>query len=372
MDNTHAEYAPSSMYLTVNCPGWIKQASLLPPEPPTEATLEGDAGHWVAAIAAIMAPNPLVLPPVGEVAPNGVAITEEMVDGAAVWVEALESYPARIEEPVVMLRLSPYGKCWGKPDARQWAPETSTLRVADYKFGYGFVDEFENWQMLAYMVGLIDELQLYARTDITLEMTVVQPRYYGADPIRTWRINITEIWLYVDRMKAAINEAEQPNPRTTSGTHCTYCPARVNCKTFGRTVMHAVDFTGIADPMVSTPEQIGRELKLVQEFIKRLEARETGLTAMAESMIRSGQRVPFYRLEQSVGRLAWTVPLETVEMTAQMSGKSALQEPRLITPTQARDRKILADTVVSEYSERPKGAMKLTQENTTKQARKFT
>ncbi len=301
----------------------------------------------------------------GVSAPNGVEVTEEMIDGAALWCEALEGYPARIETPVQIQRVH-MSKCWGTPDARQWAPETLTLRVADYKFGHGFVDEFENWQLLAYAVGLIDELKLYEHPDsdkIRLEMTIVQPRYYNAKPIRTWSIMLPEIYPYLERMQAAVREAESDNPRTVSGTHCTHCPARVNCSTFAKTVMHAVDFAGRADPMVSTAEQIGRELLIVQEFIKRLEARETGLAATAESMIRNGQRVPFFSLAPTEGRLAWIVPVEIVEMSAQMFGKSALKPPALVTPLQAMQRKLLDTRVIAEYSARPAGAFKLTRES---------
>lgn len=356
MTDLHAEYAPSSMYLTTACPGWQKQAALVPPEEPTEASREGDAGHWVAAMYAA---GNVVAPGVN--APNGVEVTEEMIDGAAVWVEALEGYPARIETPVQIQRVH-MTKCWGTPDARQWAPETLTLRIADYKFGHGFVDEFENWQLLAYAIGVIDELKLYERADkdeIKIEMTVVQPRYYGAKPIRTWTIALPNIWGYLEQMQAAVREAESASPRVISGTHCTYCPARATCKTFAKTVMNAVDFAGIADPMLSKPDDVGRELKLIQTFIKRLEARETGLAALAETMLRQGQSVPFYKLEPSEGRLAWTMPLEVVEMTAQMQGKTALKPPALVTPTQARDRKIFDTAVIAAYSDRPRGPMKL-------------
>jgi len=366
MTEAHAEYAPSSMYLTVACPGWKKQASMMPPELPTEATLEGEAAHEVAATAAAGHDVSKFL---GLPAGNGVEITDEMLDGAAVWVEALEGYPVRIESRIDVKRVH-MTKCWGTPDARQYAHETKTLRLADYKFGHEFVDEFENWQLLCYAVGAVDDHRIWDDPDVTIQMTVVQPRYYNAPPVRTWTIKLPEIWPYLERMQAAVREAESDNPRTMSGTHCTHCPARVNCPTFAKTVMHAIDFTGRADPMVSTAEQIGRELVLVQEFIKRLEARETGLSAMAEGMIRNGQRVPFYSLKQTEGRLAWTVPVEVVEMTAQMSGKSALKPPALITPTQARDRKILADKVVNEYAERPKGAFKLVRDSNTTQ-RKF-
>jgi hypothetical protein len=355
MTDMHAKHAPSAMYLTVACPGWQKQASLTPPAGETEESREGDAGHEVAAICAAGGITP---PPVGSFASNDVEITEEMYDGAALWVEALEGYPAHIETPVQIQRIHPTD-CWGTPDARQWAPETLILRAADYKFGHGFVDEFENWQLLAYMIGMIDELKLWERTDITLEMTIVQPRYYNGKPIRTWSINIMQIWPYVERMQAAVREAESDSPRVISGTHCTYCPARGTCDVYRKTNAGLIDFAGLADPMMSAPADIGHELRIVQQAIKRLEARETGLAALAEVMIRQGQRVPHFALEQSVGRLTWTVPIEVVEMTARMRGKSIMAPAKPITPTQARDRKILDATVISEYSERPMGAFKL-------------
>lgn len=365
MIEEHAEWAPSSMYLTVACPGWKQQASLLPPEPETEATREGDAGHEVAAWAAKgvnMAENTAT-------ATNGVEITEEMIDGAALWVEALEGYPARIETRVQIKRVHPT-KCWGTPDGRQWAPETKTLRAADYKYGFGYVGEFENWQLLSYMVGMADELEIFNDPGIKYQMTVVQPRYYNGKPIRTWEIGAQGLWHYAERMRFAVIEAESAKPRVISGTHCTYCPARAVCDTYRKTIGSAIDFTGRADPMVSTPEDVGRELTVVQEYIKRLEARETGLSALASALINQGKRVPGFHFEQSVGRLVWTMPLEVVEMTAKLAGKTALKPPELITPTQAKQRKIFADTLVKEYSDRPMGAFKLVPDS-TKTVRSF-
>jgi hypothetical protein len=369
MTAAHAEYAPSSMYLTVACPGWQRQAAGRT-SPPNETTLEGEAGHEVAAFTAAVGAVSFI--PGGN-ASNGVAITDEMVDGAAVWLEALEGYPARIETPVQIRRIHPT-KCWGTPDARQWNAERLLLRLADYKFGHEFVDEFENWQLLAYAVGTLDEIfpggEWMEIPHITAEHTVVQPRYYNAAPIRTWAIQTAGLTHYAERMRTAVLEAESANPRLISGTHCTHCPARVDCPTFGKSVMHAVDFTGRPDPMVTTPEAVGRELALVQEFIKRLEARETGLESVAESLIRGGQRVPFYSMQPTVGRLVWTVPLEVVEMSAKQVGKSALAPPKLVTPTQAKDRKLLDTRVIEAYSDRPTGAMKLTRDTHTT-ARKF-
>ena len=367
MSGIHAEWAPSSMYLTVACPGWRDQTALMPPEPETEATREGEAGHWVAAVYASGTPS---LPPVGWHAPNGVEVDEEMLDGAALWVEALEGFPAHIETPVAIPYIHPT-KCWGTPDARQWNAATKTLRVADYKYGHEFVDEFENWQMLAYAVGIITELGVFDDPDVKIEMTVVQPRFYNAEPIRSWTIQTQGLHHYAERMRLAVREAEGNSPRVISGTHCTHCPARATCKVFAKTSMHAVDFTGRPDPMLSRPEDVGRELQLVQAFIERLKARENGLAAMAEAFLRAGKSVPHFMLEQGTGREAWTVPVEVVELSANMVGKSALKPPALITPNQARQRKVLDTRVIAAYSERPKGSLKLTPV-TTKLARKFT
>jgi hypothetical protein len=370
MSGQHADFAPSGMYLTVACPGWIKQSKSLPPQLPTEATIEGEAGHAVAAAMALATVKGPCEPGILAEMAEAEGVTEEMIDGGHMWVEALEGYPAHIETPIQIQRVH-MTKCWGTPDARQYAFETKRLRLADYKYGHEFVDEFENWQMLAYAVGAIDEHRIYDDPDVVIDMTVVQPRHYGAAPVRTWSIKLPEIWPYLERMQAAVREAEGPNPRTISGTHCTHCPARVNCPTFGKAVMHAVDFTGRADPMVSTAEQIGRELVLVQEFIKRLKARETGLSTMAEGMIRNGQRVPYFSLAQTYGHLAWTMPMDVVEMSAQMVGKSALKPPALITPTQAKDRKILDTRVIAAYSDRPLGSFKLTRDSVSNTTRKF-
>jgi hypothetical protein len=357
----HAEYAPSSMYLTINCPGWLRQSALIPPQLETEATIEGSVAHAVAAAHVL-----------GTALPPNADITEEMLDGAAVWAEALEGFPARIEQRVNMPSIHPT-KIWGTPDARQWSPENKTHRVADYKFGHEFVAEFENWQLLAYTIGSLDEAYPAWRSDsgVTALMTIVQPRFYNAAPVRTWTIMTVGLLHYEARMRNAVSEAEGPSPRTVSGTHCTHCPARVNCPTFAKSVMHAIDFTGRPDPMVSTAEQIGRELALVQEFLKRLEARETGLRAVAESILRNGHRVPFYSLKQSEGRLAWTADVSVVEMMANMAGKSALKPPALVTPTQAKDRKLLDARVIAEYSARPMGAFKLTRDSDSNITRKF-
>ena len=367
----HATISPSSIHRTVACPGWIRQAALVPPTPPDDSTLEGDAAHWVALVGAL---NPAELSSlVGMTAPNGQTITDEMTDGAALYVDALEGLPGAMEERVAIPRVHPT-ECWGTPDRFDWSPATKTLRVIDYKFGHLFVEVFENWQLIAYACGIMDKLGL-ADQDVILHLTIVQPRSYHRDgPIRTWRVSATKLRAMINDMHAAAHEALTDKPRTQSGPHCVHCPARVSCSTLQQTTGNILDFAGRADPLLQTPEDIGRELRLVTVARERLKARQTGLEAQAEALLRAGRSVPFFMLEPGQSRLRWleSVSVAEVEAAAQaLTGRSVLKPPALITPTQAIKAKAFDGTVISQYSERPPGAMKLVADTTAKARKVF-
>ena len=355
----HAVIAPSALERTVACPGWIKQAAGVPEVPPHESAAEGTAGHWVATTMKRGDGAGITR---GVHAPNGVEVTDEMIDGGRMWVEALEGWPDTPETPVAIPRIHP--ECWGTPDSRQWNPAMHTLRVAEYKFGHRVVEVFENWQLIAYAAGVMDELRLHDDETI-LELMVVQPRAYHKDgPIRTWTVAATKLRAMINIAHGAAHEALSDNPHTASGPHCLDCPARSMCPTFDKAVGAILDWTGRADPVLKTAGDIGRELRLVEDAQQRLKARQTGLAAQAEALLRQGRAVPFYTLQEGVGRLAWTAPLAEVEALAQRGGKSVLAPPAMVTPTQARDRKLLPAEILAQYSERPRTGRVMVREET--------
>jgi Protein of unknown function (DUF2800) len=371
MMNDHAPYAPSSMHITAQCAGWIKNASLLPPVPRTEEQMEGDAAHWVALNMAMTGDCTA-----GVTAPNGIEVTDEMIDGAYLYLEAIEGKPGVGESTVTIPRIHPT-KCWGSPDWWQWTADTKTLKVVDYKFGFKFVEVWENWQLISYAAGLMDFLGL-SDDDVILELVIVQPRSYHRDgPIRTWRCSGTKIRAQINILANQVEEADtSPNPATKSGDHCLQCVARVGCTTYQKSIGAILDFTGVAEPLLQTPGDIGRELRLVQDARERLKGRQTGLEAMAEQMIRTGQAVPFFGMEQSAGRLRWLEGVSVGEVEgmiqALVPGKTALKPATLVTPTQTRA--LLpkaAKGVIDGYAERAPGAMKLVRDNMAKLSRIF-
>ena len=369
----HAQIAPSSLERTVGCPGWIKQASIVPPLPESDEEREGTAAHWVALWFALSAQNKETVAAFPLHAPNGVEITDDMIDGALEYVEALEGIPGMAETRVDIPRIHPT-ECWGTPDFFQWNPVSRVLSVVDYKFGHRFVEVWENWQLVAYAAGVMDMLRLND-VDVVLRLAVVQPRSYHPDGVtREWKVDATKIRAMVNTAFNAAHAALGPNPPTQSGPWCGDCPARAHCPTFQKTVGFILDWAAHADPMLHSPQDIGVELRFVEAARERLKARATGLAAQAEALIRAGKMVPHFMLESGQTRLKWheNVKPEEVDALAKlMTGKSALKPPTLMTPTQVVKSKALDATVMSAYASRPPGAMKLVPDTTTKAKKVF-
>ena len=190
MSGTHSPLAPSSMARTVQCPGSVVMQQRYP-EPDGPEAQEGEAAHWVFAEQVERWPESDVA--VGEIAPNGVVIDQEMLDGAAMMAEhCFEKTPGQqIEQRVSIAGI--HAQCWGTPDARGMVGmnERNWVEISDFKYGHGFVDVFENWQLMCYARGTLDEYGIdgQAEQSTTFMLSIVQPRNYHRDgPIRTWTV----------------------------------------------------------------------------------------------------------------------------------------------------------------------------------------
>jgi hypothetical protein len=226
MSGGHAPAAPSSLFRTVLCAASL-QACARHPEGEHEAALEGTAAHWVNEQVIKGTP-----PTLGTQAPNGIATTREMLEGAAVVIDAFEkAFGARWRELIVVERTVRIPRihatqCWGTPDYYAWVRSTDGrlwLFVFDYKFGHEVVEVFENEQITAYTVGLIDEAQA-SDLDVTVVMTVIQPRaYHRKGPVRSWTVQAA-------MLRAQVNIIAGPS-RKPSGPSRAIDPRRRGART---------------------------------------------------------------------------------------------------------------------------------------------
>lgn len=371
----HAYLPPSGAATWVHCAAAPGMWALYPErDGDPDAAEEGEAAHWV--FSELFAGR---FPCVGEIAPNGVAITEEMNDGAVLYVETVygawrpEAGAIHVEKRIDVPSVHTLN--WGTPDTWFYDPVSRTIHLFDYKFGHGYVDEFENWQLIDYAAGIIDLLDLDGTADqqTTVRMTIVQPRCYHKDgPVRTWTVRASDLRPFINLLRSAAERVVgELVPAATVNDGCKHCPGRHACTALQRTAGQAAELSLRSLPDEMTPEARALELHLLRRALARLEARVSGLEDSVHADLLGGQSVPFFGLEQSVGKLAWQVAPNEVEALGRMMSVD-LTKPGVLTPTQARDKLKKAGhdpEIIGAYATKPRGAMQLVPVN-SKTARK--
>jgi len=330
MPGAHARFTPSSLGILMACAGSHELGRHYPDDEDSPAAREGTAAHEVAA--ALVATGELM--PIGTLAANGVEITQEMAEGGHLYAEHVRSVLPRgvicVEQRVECFNLHP--ECWGTPDTYLF--DGADLHVFDYKFGHGFVDEFENWQLLAYATGIWNGAAIRDK----LHLHIVQPRNFSRrGPVRTWTLTAQQLDGYASRISARLRDVAEGGAEIgcVTGQHCHYCPARRGCEALTRAGQLACVTTGEAIPLDLTPEQLGVELAYLQRAAELLKYRIGGLEEQAEALLRVGARVPGYHLVSAPGRERWTAP-DQVAALGQLWGVDLMKPAEPITPAQAR------------------------------------
>lgn len=373
----HSQLPPSGADAWSQCPLWLTMNRLYPALDETPSA-EGTAAHWAAW--EWIGGSVIVE---GQIAPNGVMLTSEMLDGADMLGDVVmqllpesEFGPPHIEQPVAIGAI--HTSCFGTPDVWAFNPHTVMLRIIDYKFGHRFVDEFENKQLIAYAAGIIEHLAKVRELNldrlwqhIKIEFTIVQPRcYHRGAPVRTWRTTGAEIKPHVAALsQAAIRALNNPKIGTT-GPACRDCNGRAHCPALQKAAYSDAEFSVKASPHELPPEAASLELRILETALDRLKARVDGLQAAVAAHAQAGHPTPHHALERTQGREQWTVDAATVLAIGSMYGIDLAKPAAPITPGQARKAGI-DGTVITGYSQRQPGALKIVPANNTEARRVF-
>lgn len=372
MSGAHSILPPSGAGAWKLCGLWVAMNQAYP-QADTPETLEGNAAHWV--FAEMLAGRPVSE---GMQAPNGVFITDEMIEGAELVVDTVRArIPAgtvlHVEEPVAIPRI--HAQCWGTPDI--WAFYGATLEVIDYKFGHRFVDEYENDQGVAYTAGIIDHLADVLGKGaglldqaIKVNFTVVQPRcFYKGAPVRTWSVMASDLRGHINQLANAAGVALAPNPPAVTNPECRDCPGRHACPALQKAAYSDAEFAVKSSPVELPPAAASLELRMLERSLERLQARVDGMREAVATYIHQGHSVPFHRAEQGYGRQQWTMPTEQVLAMGQLMGVD-LSKPGVKTPKQAIKSGV-DEAVIKAYSVTPLGSLKLVPDNPADARRVF-
>jgi hypothetical protein len=163
-----------------------------------------------------------------------IEVTEDMIRCAETYVEYIfkrkEELNATmvIEEKVFMDEIS--DKCFGTADCILIAEDR--ICVIDLKSGKWPVEVVKNKQLKIYATGAFLR---YGNqdADITIEMTIVQPRL--KNPIKTHEISSPNLihWANTD-LKQATDACDEESPQYSFGDHCRFCNAKADCDEYKR------------------------------------------------------------------------------------------------------------------------------------------
>ena len=242
----------------------------------------------------------------GIVAPNGEPVTKEMLEGADLYWDAISEHNSlpsysesslHIEVPIDISNILPGMK--GTPDV--WFTKDTHLYLYDYKFGHSYIEVFENWQLLEYAAGICLDKDITAVT-----MIIVQPRCYTSQgQVRSWTIKAPQMLEYIKILQRAEQEAISPSAAQRPNSQCHHCSGRHACQALQQVSLNAIDVSMDNSPWELSPLSTGNELRYLKRAAELLEARITGLSKQARSMITRGEFVPWFKLEPTAGREKW-------------------------------------------------------------------
>lgn len=348
----------------VVCDGHPTLAALYPGEE-TDDARAGTAAHEAGASMLVGA-----VPAVGQVTTNGVCLDADMFDAARMYADdvlgVVNQYPAlanclRVEERVEAPSISPF--FWGCCDARFYHAGLNTLYVWDFKYGHKVVDVVGNWQIIAYAAAILERLGINGHSDQQLKVVarIVQPRGYSADgPIREWSFTACDIRGQINQLRAASERILSGSQVCTSGPHCVDCSARFACKAANAAAMTLYEATNMGTTGM-TVEQMATQYSIIQRASEALALLSKSYKTQLEGLARSGQKVPGYVLERGRGKLVWSQSDEETLALGNLLGAD-LSTHSPVTPTQARDRGLLAPELLESYSHYADGALALVPE----------
>lgn len=371
MSAAHSILPPSGAKAWRRCALWVTMNRTYP-KGDTQDSLDGTASHW--AFAEMLSGRFVIE---GMSAPNGVVLTDEMIDGANLVIETLAVNPAladciaknglHVEEAVTC--PSVHAECRGTPDIWTYSPEHKTLWLPDYKFGHRFVDEFENDQLMPYASGILDRLKLNYNETI-INFVIIQPRcFYKGKPVRVWSVYASEIIPHIDALADAADAALGPNPVAVTNSECGDCSGRAHCPAFQEAAYSDAEYATASGIVELSPAAASLELRMLERKLTRLTGRVEGLREVVAGHLRRGERTPYHSLAQTFGRQVWTMPVEQVIAFGQLLGHD-LAKPGAITP-KAAIKKGIDEAVINAYSVTPPGSLKLVEENPTDVRRVF-
>jgi hypothetical protein len=257
---------------------------------------------------------------------------EEMIAGVNFYIKTVNEDFQKgdelwIEMPLLQALRSIDYDLGGTADAVRYRPSDKSLRVFDFKYGAGvYVDADENKQMMLYGLGAM--LSLGDRIVDTVWLTIVQPRFEGAIPVRNYIFKAVAILDFIADVQEAAVKTRKKDAPLAAGDHCKFCPAARTCPELEKRhhALVAQDFSNL--PAVA-PEKLAQALISIPLIKERIKAIEEYAYAEAQK----GVEIPGFKLVDKRPVRRWKNEGDVIEW-AQLREVQPYAAKELLSPAQ--------------------------------------
>ncbi|MBA9088793.1 hypothetical protein FHR92_005327 [Fontibacillus solani] len=350
-DRAHALLSPSGAHRWLHCtPSARLEATL--PDSKTEASRRGELAHEISELKLqkIFSGLPTRSFNASLKKFKGHELYEPIMD------DHTNAYVDYIQSIVHTFPSPPYVVIERSVDLTDFVPESSgtsdciiigggKLHVIDYKNGQGVpVPAEDNPQMKLYALGALKAFSLlFPITEVHL--AIVQPKVW--DQPSEWSLPVADLLAWGESIKPIAQAAFNGEGEYSSGDHCGFCRARINCRARVEHMLDASSLAPLKPPLISWGE-VGEVLRKAEGIDKWYKALKEA--ALAE-VLKGGQVAGWKAVEGRGGRDYANMDAAFAHLKEKGIEEAVLYERKPLTPPQLEE--ALTKKVYKELLEEP-------------------
>jgi uncharacterized protein DUF2800 len=308
----------------------------------SDSRREGKTATWLAA--RLLRGHIATTDAVGQTAPNGWVITDDMMTNAMAFCDYVRGHGGALYHATTPVVLGG-GAIQGHVDdtiAVVAGHMGDTLHVFDLRYGWRIVEPERDPTLMCYGLGLANA------ATARIHLHVYQPRPYHPDgPARVWTMPASEMTQWHDWLVHMATMGNNGNQAAMPGSQCERhaCAGRSTCAALKANVYANHDrIAGRGIDRKMTATELAAELDFLERAEDMLKARKAGIEAEAEGRIRGNEHVAGWEVGLRKGHAKFTVPAEKV---LEVTGVNPYEQ-KLVTPAELKRRgakKELVETI---------------------------
>jgi len=348
----HSNFSPSRLERIILCPGSVQLATTIPDPPTSPAAQAGILCHQATDEAMNIGLNQITYIDDDQ---------KDMVQDCLDYKQSIISsfgHTEYTEASEIRVNLSAWGvpEVWGTLDLAISNNILNHLHIVDWKFGYNWVNVFENPQLLAYAAGYVGWPTKF--NAITLH--VCQPAVENFSKFKT---DVDELrdWVH-SKLAKAIALAQSKNPPLNPGeVQCKWCPNAATCR--ARYIQAQEDAARIFAAAQNLPKNVTKEeIAEALDSADRYTAYAKSLYGFAVQELEHGRSFPGKKLVRGKSNRKWK---QSETKTALWLGQNTeiedIYKSKLISPAQAEklDKTLKKNSAFAMLYEKPLGKTKM-------------